>query len=271
MTTSSEAVAGLAERLRAGLEGLPAEPWHLVEYERVRPRYWIVTNPDSWVHRVAAIPDYPDRPAAALAAYIALCSPGNILLLLDALAAHPVREGQEGKAGKADGRTLTGETCMGMPVAAWMVEGEYGPQFATHWSTHREHEKPERLFREADIRAALASQPDAAVEIKELTRERDEARKLVNQLNEDITFLRKRRGDLVREKDGLEAELAALKAETDARVKAAVEAAYEDAASYLDAMTRRWAQLYAEGCAKIADQIRARAAQADLGQEGQGG
>jgi hypothetical protein len=49
-------------------------------------------------------------------------------------------------------------------------------------------------------------------EIEALRRERDEARRLVNDLSDDITFLRKRRGDLVREKDAAEAALTEIRA-----------------------------------------------------------
>ena len=120
------------------------------------------------------------------------------------LATQPAREAQEPVA---DGRTISGEICMGMPVAAYMADSRHGPQFnsqfATHWSTIPEHEKPERLFRESDVRGRLATPPDAAAEIERLLR---------------------RCLSVIDEREIALCELAALKAETDARVKAAVEA-----------------------------------------------
>lgn len=32
-------------------------PWFVVEALEP-PKYWIVQNPETWVHRVAAVPDY---------------------------------------------------------------------------------------------------------------------------------------------------------------------------------------------------------------------
>lgn len=38
-----------------------AGPWFVVEHpDGERPRYWVVQNPDTWVERVCAVPDYLD-------------------------------------------------------------------------------------------------------------------------------------------------------------------------------------------------------------------
>lgn len=56
-----------------------------------------------------------------------------------------------------------------------------------------------------NIRALLDHIAAQEAALSTLAGERDEARRLANQLSEDITFLRKRRGDLVRDKDAAEA------------------------------------------------------------------
>jgi hypothetical protein len=73
-------------------------------------------------------------------------------------------------------RTISGETYMGMPVAAYIADTEYGGEFATHWSTIPEHRNPERLFREKDVRAALRTLSAGKAEAEA---ERDEARNYV--------------------------------------------------------------------------------------------
>ena len=62
---------------------------------------------------------------------------------------------------KALARTLTGETLYGIPVAFYVAsEGDHGGHiFAGHWSTIPAYQNPERLFRESDILAHLASLP----------------------------------------------------------------------------------------------------------------
>lgn len=46
-------------------------PWHVVVQADERPKYWIVTDPDTWVHRLAFVPDYDGLPNLANARLIA--------------------------------------------------------------------------------------------------------------------------------------------------------------------------------------------------------
>lgn len=68
------------------------------------------------------------------------------------------------QSSETEGRDLTGETVMGMRVAAYMWEEPSGfdppssttvERFATHWSTPGKRDNAERLFRESDVRRLL--------------------------------------------------------------------------------------------------------------------
>ncbi len=86
-----------------------------------------------------------------------------------------------------DGRDMSGETVLGMRVAAYREThpehgDKYGHRYSEHWSTPNwKHPdvKVERLFTEADVRAALATpQPPADPGVLE------EARFLLDRISE---------------------------------------------------------------------------------------
>lgn len=79
------------------------------------------------------------------------------------------------------------------------------------------------------FKVLCASLREAATALAKLAAERDEAQRLVNQLSDDITFLRKRRGDLVRERDAANDAR-----EAHAKCTTALIAAAEARASALD-------------------------------------
>lgn len=64
-----------------------------------------------------------------------------------------------------EGRDLSGETVLGMRVAGYRWERDVldtkAWAYASHWSTPGENQQVERLFTEADVRAALSAQPAA--------------------------------------------------------------------------------------------------------------
>lgn len=46
-------------------------PWFLVESKTYPPRWWVVTNPETWADRIASCPDYDGIPQLANARLVA--------------------------------------------------------------------------------------------------------------------------------------------------------------------------------------------------------
>jgi hypothetical protein len=93
---------------------------------------------------------------------------------------------------EADGLDLSGETYLGMRVAAWMGEKPSGftapssttiATYADHWSTIPAHENPKRLFSEDDVRPRLCALQEGVASLKA---ERDQAREHLEAIAEMV-------------------------------------------------------------------------------------
>lgn len=99
-------------------------------------------------------------------------------------------------------RTVSGESLNGMEVAGWRVTREMpeklsGSQYweyASHWSTHPEHQNPIRLFAEEDVRKLLDLHSSYAARITELTKEAndriDDYTGTITELQEQLAMAR---------------------------------------------------------------------------------